>query len=93
MYSTCIHIKDSALDGAMRRFIKPHHPHIGSLLAYFFLNYVLNGKVITIIYHPQSWEIMSLPVKGVCMCVSNQWAYADSLSAYLKKNMLTEKSV
>ncbi len=32
------------IDEAKKRYIKPHHVHIGSLPAYFFLNYVLNGK-------------------------------------------------
>ncbi len=31
------------IDEAMKRYIIPHHIHIGSHLAYFFLTYVFNG--------------------------------------------------
>ncbi len=37
-------------DEAMKRYIKPHHVHIGSLLAYFFLNYAVNGDSIFFSY-------------------------------------------
>ena len=30
-------------------YVKPHHVHIGSLLAYFFVNYVLHGTPLTCI--------------------------------------------
>ncbi len=33
------------IDEAMKRNIKLHHVHIDSLLAHFFLNYVLNGSL------------------------------------------------
>ncbi len=42
--SLCDLIKYSIIDEAMKRYIKPHQAHIGSLLAYFFVNYVLNGE-------------------------------------------------
>ena len=32
------------LDEGIKNCIKPRHVHIDSLLAYFFLNYVLNGN-------------------------------------------------
>ncbi len=32
------------IDEALKRYIIPHHVHIGSHLAYFFLNYVYIGS-------------------------------------------------
>ena len=40
---------------AYRALYKPHHVHTGSLLAYFFLNYVLNGTYKKMF--PDSWML------------------------------------
>ncbi len=39
----------TVLDKALKRYIIPHHVHIGSHLAYFCLNYVFIGDALKII--------------------------------------------
>ena len=41
----CRHASLLCIDEAMKRYIIPHHVHIGSHLAYVFLTYVFNGLV------------------------------------------------
>ncbi len=38
----------NVIDEALKRYIIPHHVHIGSHLAYFFLNYVYIGKFLKV---------------------------------------------
>ncbi len=33
------------IDEALKRYMNPHHVHIGSLFTYSYLNYVFNGKM------------------------------------------------
>ena len=47
------------IDKAMKRCVKPHHVHISRLLAYFYLNCVLNGNDLCVL---QQFSKVSLPV-------------------------------